>query len=173
MHSWRRQNNPEISDRVAMSSSDLVVDEIYVGGQAGNASDDPLRKLVGVSNSGGFRYLGSLENLRLVVLTTSLSDPNWPDEVDKENGVFTYYGDNKKPGRELHDTPRFGNEILRSLFEWAANASSRSRVPPVLAFANTGTYRDVTFLGLMVPGLAGHTVTDDLAAIWRSSDGRR
>jgi len=156
-----------------MSSDDIVVDEIYIGGRAGNASDDPLGKLVGVSNSGGFRYLGSLDDLRLVVLTTSLSDPNWPDEVDKENGAFTYYGDNKKPGRELHDTPRFGNEILRRLFENAASGSSRIRVPPVLAFANTGTFRDVTFLGLMVPGLTGHEATDDLAAIWRASDGRR
>jgi hypothetical protein len=156
-----------------MPSSDLVVDGVYPGGRAGNASDDPLGQLVGVSNSGGFRYLGSLEKLGLVVLTTSRSDPDWPDEVDKENGVFTYYGDNKNPGRELHDTPRFGNEILRRLFEQAANASDRSRVPPILAFANTGTYRDVTFLGLLVPGLAGHSATDDLAAIWRATDGRR
>src|SRR5262245_58968767 len=156
-----------------MSSDDIVVDGIYVGGRAGNASDAPLGKLVGVSNSGGLRYLGSLDDLRLVVLTTSLSDPNWPDEVDKQNGVFTYYGDNKRPGRELHDTPRFGNEILRRLFDNAASDASRIRVPPVLAFANTGTYRDVMFLGLMVPGLAGHSATDDLAAIWRASDGRR
>ena len=156
-----------------MPSGDLVVDGIYPGGRAGNASDDPLGQLVGVSNSGGFRYLGSLEKLGLVVLTTSRADPDWPDEVDKENGVFTYYGDNKNPGRELHDTPRFGNEILRRLFEQAASASDRSRIPPILAFANTGTYRDVTFLGLLVPGLAGHSATDDLAAIWRATDGRR
>ena len=156
-----------------MPSGDLVVDGIYAGGRAGNASDDPLGELAGVSNSGGFRYLGSLEQLRLVVLTTSRSDPNWPDEVDKENGVFTYYGDNKNPGRELHDTPRFGNEILRRLFEQAANAVDRIQIPPILAFANTGTYRDVTFLGLLVPGLAGHNSTDDLAAIWRAAEGRR
>jgi Restriction endonuclease AspBHI N-terminal/Restriction endonuclease len=156
-----------------MPSTDLVVDGIYPGGRAGNASDDPLGQLVGVSNSGGFRYLGSLEKLALVVLTTSRSDPNWPDELDKENGVFTYYGDNKDPGRELHDTPRFGNEILRRLFEQAVHASGRSCVPPILAFANTGTYRDVTFLGLLVPGLAGHSATEDLAAIWRATNGRR
>jgi len=47
-----------------MPSSDLVVDGVYPGGRAGNASDDPLGDLVGVSNSGGFRYLGSLEKLR-------------------------------------------------------------------------------------------------------------
>jgi hypothetical protein len=126
-----------------------------------------------VSNSGGFRYLGTLDKLALVVLTTSLSDSNWPDEVDKEGGAFTYYGDNKHPGRELHDTPRFGNEILRRLFEKAADAATRSSIPPILAFANTRTYRDVTFLGLLVPGLAAHSATDDLAAIWRTADDRR
>jgi hypothetical protein len=31
----------------------------------------------------------------------------------------------------------------------------------------------VTFLGLLVPGLAGHSPTDDLAAIWRATGGRR
>ena len=156
-----------------MPSRDLVVDGIYHGGRAGNASDDPLGELVGVSNSGGFRYLGTLERLRLVVLTTSRLDPNWPDEVDKDNGTFTYYGDNKRPGRELHDTPRFGNEILRRLFEQAASITDRGNIPPILAFANTGTYRDVTFLGLLVPELAGHSPTDDLAAIWRATGGRR
>jgi hypothetical protein len=54
-----------------MPSGDLVVDGIYPGGRAGNASDDPLGQLVGVSNSGGFRYLGSLEKLGLVVLTST------------------------------------------------------------------------------------------------------
>src|SRR6266436_28902 len=103
---------------ITMPTSDLVVDGVYPGGRAGNASDDPLGALVGVSNSGGFRYLGSLDNLELVVLTTSRSDPNWPDEVGKESGAFTYYGDNKNPGRELHDTQRFGNEILRRLYAY-------------------------------------------------------
>jgi Restriction endonuclease AspBHI N-terminal len=74
---------------------------------------------------------------------------------------------------ELHDTPRFGNEILRRLFEKAGDASARRSIPPILAVANTGTYRDVTFLGLLVPGLAAHSATDDLAAIWRTTDGRR
>ena len=55
----------------------------------------------------------------------------------------------------------------------AADPAGRANIAPVLAFANTGTYRDVTFLGLLVPGLAGHAATDDLAAIWRTSKGQR
>jgi hypothetical protein len=60
----------------------------------------------------------------MVVLTSSLSDPDWPDAVDRETGVFTYYGDNKRPGRALHDTPRNGNELLGRIFE-SANAGEQ------------------------------------------------
>ena len=49
----------------------------------------------------------------MLVLTSSLADPDWPDTMDRETGVFTYYGDNKKPGRELHDTGRDGNLICK------------------------------------------------------------
>jgi len=48
-----------------------------------------------------------------------MADPDWPDSPDRETGVFTYYGDNKKPGRELHDTGRDGNPI------WKRNATRR------------------------------------------------
>ena len=52
----------------------------------------------------------------MLVLTSSMNDPDWPDALDRETGVFTYYGDNKKPGRELHDTGRDGNLILQKIF---------------------------------------------------------
>ena len=34
-------------------------------------------------------------------------------------GTFTYHGDNRSPGRELHDTPNKGNLLLSRAFEWA------------------------------------------------------
>ena len=115
----------------------------------GSARDDPLPHLLNVSNSGGFRYRGSLDRLKLVVLTSSRRDPDWPDMLDLETGIYTYYGDNKRPGRGLHDTPRKGNELLRRLFELAhSGAEGRRRIPPVLILANTGKWRDVVFLGL-------------------------
>jgi hypothetical protein len=154
--------------------SDLVVDAIYAGGRKGNASDDPLPQLLGVSNRGGFRYLGRKDSLKLVVLTTSLIDPSWPDELDPINGVFTYYGDNKLPGRELHSTPRFGNQILRDLFAMLHGRSeNRKSLPPVLVFAKTGNYRDVKFLGLAVPGVRNLSQNEDLVAIWKVFSGRR
>ena len=62
------------------------VDATYQGGRAGNAGDDPFPRLLGVSNMGGFRYRGSLAELDLVVLTSSLSDPEWPDALDQDTG---------------------------------------------------------------------------------------
>ena len=70
-----------------LEDADLVVDAVYEGGRKGNAGDDPLPALLGVSNQGGFRYRGSIRNLELVVLTSTLNDPDWPDELDRESGL--------------------------------------------------------------------------------------
>ena len=70
-------------------STDLRVDAVYRGGRMGNAGDDPLPHLLNVSNSGGFRYRGQVEALELAVLTSSRKDPDWPDTLDRETGVYT------------------------------------------------------------------------------------
>lgn len=157
-----------------LSVADLHVDAVYQGGRAGNAGDDPFPRLLKVSNMGGFRYRGTLETLEMVVLTSTLSDSDWPDELDQETGTFTYYGDNKHPGRALHETPRNGNELLRRIFT-AANAGGDARraIPPIFVFANIGVWRDVRFLGLAVPGTSERHTSEDLVAIWRTSQGKR
>jgi len=149
--------------------ADLIVDKVYQGGRAGNAGDDPLSKLLGVSNQGGFRYLGKPGNLKLVVVTSNFNEPDWPDHIDLEAGFLTYFGDRREPG-ELHGTPRLGNEVLRQMFSSLhASPPCRAAIPPVLVFRNTGTYRDVVFLGLAVPGTAHATTTSDLVAVWKTS----
>ena len=158
----------------ALSTAGLHVDAIYRGGRKGNATDDPFSSLLSVSNMGGFRYRGNLEKLDLVVLTTTLADPDWPDGLDEETGVFTYFGDNKRPGRALHATPRNGNELLRRVFELAhGGRDERKQVPPILVFSNTGEWRDVVFVGLAVPGTTDLRQTEDLVAIWKTSRGKR
>jgi hypothetical protein len=158
----------------ALSMADLCVDAVYQGGRKGNASDDPFPMLLSVSNMGGFRYRGNLAELELVVLITTLADPEWPDEIDRETGVFTYFGDNKHPGRTLHETPRKGNELLKRLFELAGGGKEeRKRIPPILVFSNSGEWRDMVFLGLAVPGTADLRPTEELVAIWKTSKGRR
>ena len=59
-----------------LAGADLIIDACYQGRRRGNAGDDPLTRLVGVSNQGGFRYLGTVERPRLIVLTSSMSDPD-------------------------------------------------------------------------------------------------
>ena len=131
-------------------------------------------RLLNVSAMGGFRYRGTLAALEMVVLTSTFSDPDWPDELDRETGVFTYYGDNKNPGRGLHATPRNGNELLRRIFAVVHSGDiGRKSVPPILVFANTGEWRDVMFLGLAVPGTSEQQVAEDLVAIWRTAKGMR
>ncbi|HFF6189044.1 restriction endonuclease [Stenotrophomonas maltophilia] len=157
----------------SLSSTSLTVDFVYQGGRWGNAADDPLVPLLGVSNQGGFRHTGKRDCPKMVVLTTTMSEPDWPDALDLETGVLTYYGDNRKPGQELHQTRRWGNEMLRDMFARSHDELHRRQVPPILVFRNTGTYRDVVFVGLAVPGAIGVRPTESLVATWHQLAGRR
>lgn len=153
-----------------LSETDLIVDHIYGGSRNGNASDDPLPKLLGVDNGAGFRHLGKrpgIDTLKLLALKSNFNDPDWPDHLDTESGLFTYYGDNKAV-RGIHDTPRQGNLILRNLFDARHSSDSFSHFPVILLFGGTGHYRDVKFLGLAVPGAQNLGPDDDLVAIWRA-----
>ena len=110
----------------------------------------------------------------MLVLTSSMDDPDWPDSLDRETGIFTYYGDNKKPGRELHDTGRYGNLMLQRIFAAARSGfEGRQEVPPTFLFANAGSGRNVIFLGLAVPGATELEASEELVAIWRTSGGSR
>lgn len=157
-----------------LAQADLHIDAQYKGGRSGNAGDDPLPRLLRVDSQGGFRKRGRNGTVELLVLTSSMNDPDWPDALDPETGVFTYYGDNKKPGRALHDTGRRGNLMLQSVFASArGGAERRAQLPPVFLFAGTGSWRDVRFLGLAVPGVDGLEASEELVALWRSSGGER
>jgi hypothetical protein len=157
-----------------LQSANLIVDAVYEGSRSGNAGDDPLHDLLGVSIMGGFRYLGSLKKPHLIVMTSSFNDPDWPDNLDKETGILTYYGDNKQPGRALHKTPRNGNRLLRNMFDALhANPPRRLDIPPILVFGNAGSFRDMVFVGLAVPGSPELTAMEDLVAIWKIAEGQR
>nr|BFE55670.1 restriction endonuclease [Dactylosporangium thailandense] len=161
----------------ALAAADLVLDAAYAGGTAGTSADDPLQRLLPVGNQGGFRYKGSptAGDVRLVVLYTSGENPDWPDVLDEQAGIFTYFGDNRTPGHLLHETPRRGNLILKQAFEAChADASARQHVPPFLLFAKAGPAgRAVRFRGLLAPGGAALSSDEDLQAIWRSTAGQR
>lgn len=154
-----------------LEGANLVLERIYQGGDAKNVGDDPINKLVpGVGNQGGFRPRTAAEP-KVVVLYTSGEEPEWPDALDLYSGMFTYFGDNRQPGRDLHEA--HGNDILRRAFDDASRAETRHRVPLFLVFQKTGRRRDVMFRGIAVPGAAGVVTGDDLVAVWRARDGSR
>ena len=160
-----------------LSNCDLIIDAVYEGGKKGNVGDDPINKLLPVGNQGGFRYAGSLNNLKYVILYTSGENTDWPDTIDTETGIFQYYGDNKKPGHELHDTKKNGNTILKNLFESLhSQESPRVHIPPIFIFKKYPTQnsnRSVQFKGLCVPGTIDKNQLEDLVAIWKTTDGLR
>jgi Restriction endonuclease AspBHI N-terminal/Restriction endonuclease len=156
--------------------ADLVVDRVYRGGAAGHAGDDPLSRLLPVGNQGGFRTHGRPvpDAVKLVVLYTSGAEPDWPDTLDPYTGAFTYFGDNRSPGRDLHDTPKRGNLLLSRAFDQAhTGRSGREQVPPFLLFDKPGTGRDVRFRGLLAPGSDRISGEEDLVAVWRTTRGQR
>ncbi|PBC39194.1 restriction endonuclease [Rhodococcus sp. ACS1] len=160
----------------ALSNADLHVDAVYLAGTSGNINDDPLQRLLPVGNMGGFRHTGSpwKQTVKLSALYTSGAESDWPDSLDPQTGMLTYYGDNRSPGHELHTTKRGGNLLLRDAFEAAhGSPADRLRVPPFLLFERAAPGRAVRFRGLLAPGSATLTSDDELAAIWRSQGGSR
>ena len=157
-----------------LPSSDLILDANYKGGNQKNAGDDPISKLMGCGNQGGFRYKGSLveDKIELCVLYSELSDPDWPDALDLESGIFTYYGDNKKPGYRLNDTKKKGNLILERAFG-SLHTGERSLIPPFFVFTKGFKGRDVIFRGLAVPGVKTMSQSDDLIAVWKTKNAQR
>jgi len=158
----------------ALPDGSLQLGAVYRSGDAGNVVDDPIAKLEGGGNSGGIRFEGTLDPfaVRFVVLYTNLMDELWPDAFEDDGRRFVYYGDNKKPWRDLHDTPRHGNELLREIFH-AAHLGRRNQVPPIFVFSRWQESRDVVFEGLAVPGAPGQTETEDLVAFWKSHGDER
>ncbi len=158
--------------------SDLVVDAIYESDQGGGLAGEPIAKLLpGSGNMGGFRVSGRGERKNWVVLFSTGEDRDWPDTLDLSTGKFIYYGDNKTPGHELHDTRAGGNKVLRHAFSQLHNDTNpRADIAPFLIFKRfptAGGARSVQFKGLAVPGFPGLSATEDLVAVWKSSDGQR
>jgi hypothetical protein len=157
-----------------LASADLIVDAVYEGGaNSQSVTSDPIHRLLPVHNQGGFRFKGSVSpfDVRLVVLYTSGHNPDWPDFLDPHTGRFVYFGDNKTPGSELHETSRKGNQILKAAFDAARDPDQY--VPPFFLFEKTGERRNVRFRGLAVPGNPHLSADSDLVAIWRTTKGER
>lgn len=163
----------ESADRI---NHQLVIDCQYSSPSLyKNFKDDVISKLMGVGIQGGIRFIGSRSIPLYVVLFTTGEDLYWRDFIDEELGVLVYYGDNKKPGNDLHKTKPGGNEVLRESYKFAGSEDIdvRRKIPPFFVFKKEGTGRDVKFLGLAIPGINEKDQKDWLTAVWGNRDGER
>lgn len=160
-----------------LDTSDLIVDCIYKGGVGPSADNEPLHHVFpkcGVN--GGFRKVNRTDGSgkpAYVILYTTMGELEWPDYLDEETGIFRYYGDNRKPGRELTDTKLKGNELLEMVFALLNGHGSMQDMPPFFIFKKAGEGRDVQFLGLAAPGNPKISPDKDLVAFWRTMDENR
>ena len=161
-----------------LSKADLVVDAVYEASGT-QLSGEAISKLLGTANKGGFRVSGRGKDKKFIVLYTTGEDKDWPDQLDLNTGQFLYYGDNKKPGTKLESTPLGGNSILEHVFNLLhldVDGSNRSRIPPFFVFRKYPTMSSslsVQFKGLAVPGFPDLPSTEDLVAVWKTSNRER
>lgn len=159
-----------------LDSAPLIIDAIYKS-KGTLFGEGPLGKLLPkLGNQGGFRRVKRQDGsgqLAYIVLYTSLAEVEWPDYLDQETGVLRYFGDNRTPGKSLHDTPLKGNYNLKEIFAKIDSPSERKDTPPFLVFQWTGHAFDAKFLGVAVPGNPNIPPDRELNAIWRSREGNR
>ncbi len=128
----------------------------------------------GINNTSGFRPKskngGSTDilNCAFCILVTTFGETEWPDTLDRQNGIFTYYGDNRSPGRPIAQTAVGGNRLLEDVFS-RLHVGKREEIPPFLCFEKykMDVGAQMRFLGLACPGGVGFSAFDDLVAVWR------
>lgn len=150
-----------IVDFEKAKGSNLVRGNVYKAGSNGNFSDDPISNLFPkLGNQSGFRKkLCENANGRnipgewaYVALQTTGGVSDWPDSLDEETGIFTYYGDQYDASKNILDTKQKGNLLLQNVFEWL-HTGQLEKIPPFFVFQNASEgSRDTRFLGLAVPG---------------------
>src|SRR5258708_909961 len=128
----------------------------------------------GINNTSGFRPKSKNEgstnilNCAFCILVTTFGETEWPDTLDRQNGIFTYYGDNRSPEKQIAKTNLGGNRLLENIFS-QLHVGKRSEIPPFLCFESykTDIGTQMRFLGLACPGGIGLSAFDDLVAVWR------
>ncbi|MGG7643908.1 DISARM system helicase DrmA [Rhodovulum sp. YNF3179] len=154
------------------------MDAIYEGAPGGLLSGEAISKVLpGVGNLGGFRAAGRESRKKFVVLYTTGKDADWPDQFHPEVGRFVYFGDNKSPDQEIHDTRAGGNRLLRDVFRTLqSEQAQRAAIPPFFVFERQPTStssRSARFLGMAVPGHKDTPAEEALVELQGKRDGRQ
>jgi hypothetical protein len=120
----------------------------------------------------GIRVIGNTPAWKLYVLTSTESESDWPDSLDEATGLLTYWGDNRTPGKEIHDQP--GNRFFKEIFARAASGlQGRRQVPPGFYFTHGDKGRDMVFRGMIIPKTNEFANSEEIISVWRSSYGER
>jgi len=100
-----------------------------------------------------------------------MDDADWPEFIDVYTGVFTYFGDNKKPGFDLHDTPRRGNRLLQSCFAILHNVpDQRVKVPPFLVFTKGSNAQNIV-RGVSLRAAFVNRIDNEVRAVGSAENG--
>lgn len=154
-----------------LRNADLVVDAIYEWGPDKSFAYEPLQRLLGCSNTGGFRQKkrkgGKVGEYAYVVLYSTKGELDWPDNLDELKGLFTYYGDNRDTGHELNS--KRGNRLLGKVFGLLDNIEGRLKIPPFFVFTKLQDLPHARFRGLAVPGHPSVPPLEQLIAVWKAS----
>lgn len=155
----------EFSD---IQSSDLVVDTLYKSGKSNSSiKDEPISKMLNCGNRGGLRYKGSIKKsisgIEYIVLYSNLNEPYRPDYFITPASLFMYYGDNKS-GRDILDTLKKGNLVLKGCFD-SLYEGKRDQIPPIFIFIRGESGRGVVFKGVAVPGASGLNINNSLVKV--------
>lgn len=158
-----------------IETSALVIDCMYEDSREPGSpiNGQPLLKIFpGIGNMKGIRVIGNTPNWKLYVLTSTEIESDWPDTLDEATGILTYWGDNRTPGKEIHDQP--GNKFFKQIFARAASGiDERRRVPPGFYFTHGTQGRDMIFRGMIIPKTNEVANSEELISVWRSSYGQR
>lgn len=139
----------------------INIDTIYKNG----GFQDAMSLLMKVKNGGGFR---ECKGKKYYVIHSTKNDVDWPDYLDSEIGLYTYYGDNKSPGYELHS--KIGNKFLKDIYDKLSfgTREERLKIQPLFLFENNKENRGVQYKGLLVPSFLNMNEKEFLVALWAS-----
>ena len=156
-----------------LKNADLIVDAIYERGPTHSTAHEPLKELLSVRSTGGFRSKlkrgGKSWEYAFVVLYSTGGREEWPDSLDPEIGLCSYYGDNKKKNDEWRKTP--GNRILDYAFGMTQSSENKNRLYPFFFFTIVPNQGHAQFRGVAVPGHPSVSSDEALKIVEMSKDG--
>ena len=139
-----------------LAESDLQVGATYLWGREPNLKAEPLNRLLGVGNVGGFRWRGQMEQAPFVVITSNNKNAQWPDSFDRDTGSLTYFGDNRI-GHDLTATK--GNKLLGYVQQLLLR-KDRAKIPPFLYFTKSTNPKGWVFEGVFYPSYGDPWIND-------------